>query len=124
MKMNTSLMAPEPAVAAVVGELIRHLLSDSRPAAAALVNRLDDAVRVYEVEFRGFLNGQGHRPPFALGAALATAFQELGEAPERRRALGFRLEALEARFHAAERLFTQRLERPDRRMHAPLLRAS
>lgn len=111
LKTSTS----QSAATAVVGELIRHQISTSRPAANALLARLADGVRAYELEFRGFLNGQTDRPPFELGIVLGTAFQELASMPEHRRALDFRIEALEARFRAAERLFNRRLERGDRR---------
>jgi hypothetical protein len=104
------------AAAAVLGELKRHMLSSSRPAATILVSRLEDAVRTYEVEFRGYLNGQGQRPPLQLGAVISTAFQELASAPDRRRADAFRIDSLEARFHASRRLLTHRLERDDRRL--------
>jgi len=110
MKVRTS----QSVAAAVVGELIRHQISTSPPAAASLLARLSEAVRAYELEFRGFLNGQGDRPPFELGVVLGTAFQELGSRPEPRRIFDFRIEALEARFRAAERLFSRRLERGDR----------
>lgn len=100
--------------AALVGELIRHLLSRDAEVASSLISRLDDAVRTYEVEFRGYLNGQGQRPPLELGAVLATAFGELSAAGGQGGAWRLRLEALEARFHAGRRLLTQRLERDDR----------
>ena len=101
--------------AALVGELIRHLLARDAEVAAPLVARLDEAVLSYEVEFRGYLNGQGKRPPVDLGAVLATAFDELA-AGGRRSIYGFRIEGLEARFRAAERLLTQRLERSGRHL--------
>jgi hypothetical protein len=99
--------------AVLVGELIRHLLTRASEVAPSLVARLEQGVSAYEVEFRGYLNGQGQRPPIELGGTLAAVFVELAavaDGPSR-----FRVEALEARFHAAERLLTQRLERDGRR---------
>jgi hypothetical protein len=101
--------------AALVGELIRHLLARDSEVAPSLFARLEDGVHTYEVEFRGYLNGQGQRPPIELGATLVAAFVELAAAADRHEPSRFRVEALEARFHAAERLLTQRLERDDRR---------
>ncbi len=114
----------QQAADAVLGELMRNLLSTSRRATGALLSSLQEGVRAYEVEFRGYLNGQGLRPPVELGAVLATAFQELGGAPDRRLTLDFRLEALEARFHAARRLLMQRLERDERRSPVRLARTA
>ena len=101
--------------AALVGELIRHLLARAPDVAPSLLAQLDEAVRAIEVEFRGYLNGQGQRPPLELGAVLGTVFVELAAAGSARGASRFHVEALEARFHAARRLLTQRLERDDRR---------
>lgn len=100
--------------AALVGELIRHLLTRDPEVAPSLLARLDEGVRTYEVEFRGFLNGQGQWPPIELGGTLAAAFVELADGDGR--PSRFQVEALEARFHAAERLLTQRLERDGRRV--------
>ena len=101
--------------AGLVAELIRHLLSRDADVAASLVARVEEAVGTYETEFRGYLNGQRQRPPLELGAVLETAFVELAAAGSARGASRFRVEALEARFDAAQRLFRQRLERDDRR---------
>jgi len=102
--------------AALVGELIRHLLARGNEVAPSLLARLEDSVRTYEVVFRGYLNGQGRRPPIELGGTLATAFVELAATGD----LSSRLhvESLEARFRAAERLMAHRLERDDRRSPA------
>ena len=124
MTTERSTLVTHPAATAVVGELMRFLLSGSPGGASApmaLFDRLGEAVRTYEVEYRRYLNGQsldacGRRPPLELGAVLATAFQELAAGADRRQVFGFRLEALEARFRAAQRLLTQRLERADRRL--------
>jgi hypothetical protein len=86
----------------------------SHQAVTAPVSRLEAAVRTYEVEFRGFLNGQGHHPPLELGAVLATAFEELASEPQRQHLLGSRFASLEARFLAAQRLSNERLEQADR----------
>ena len=102
--------------AALVGELIRHLLTRSSEVAPSLLARLEEGVRTYEVVFRGYLNGRGQRPPTELGGTLATAFVELAAAPDGSSRL--RVESLEARFHAAERLMAQRLGRDDRRSPA------
>ncbi|HEV8628752.1 MAG TPA: hypothetical protein VGV61_00445 [Thermoanaerobaculia bacterium] len=126
MSTERTHLVSHPAATAVVGELMRFLLSRSpvgAPAPMPLLDRLDEALRIYEVEYRRYLNGQsgdahGHRPPLELGAVLATVFAELAAGADRRQALGFRLDALEARFRAAQRLLTQRLERADR--HLPL----
>jgi hypothetical protein len=99
--------------AAIVGELIRHLLMRDSEVAPSLLGRLEDGVHKYEVEFRAYLNGQGQRPPIELGGTLAAAFVELAAATDR--PSRFHLDALEARFHAAERLLMHRLERDDRR---------
>jgi hypothetical protein len=101
--------------AALVGELIRHLLANGNGIESAILDRLEHAVRTYEVEFRGYLNGQGQRPPLALGAVLDTVFGELAAGSDSRGASAFRVDALEARFHVAQKLLTQRLERCDRR---------
>lgn len=102
--------------AALVGELIRHLLTPGSEVAPSLLARLEDGVRTYEVMFRGYLNGQGRRPPIELGGTLATAFVELAAAADASSRL--RVESLEARFHAAERLMAHRLGRDDRRSPA------
>ncbi|HEV8239706.1 MAG TPA: hypothetical protein VGS57_10075 [Thermoanaerobaculia bacterium] len=119
---NASLASSQ--AAALVGELMRHLLSRAAEASPALLTRLDEAVRTYEVKFRGYLNGQGQRPPLELGGVLATAFLELAAAGSPRDASRFRVEALEARFHAGERLLNQRLERGERRLPARLGRSA
>jgi hypothetical protein len=102
--------------AALVGELIRHLLTHDPETSPALLARIEDAVHTYETEFRGYLNGQRQRPPVELGAVLKTVFVELAPDAGARTASCFRVETLEARFHAAERLLTQRLERGDRHL--------
>jgi hypothetical protein len=109
------------AAAALVGELMRHLLAAGDGDPGPLATRLEQAVRTYEVEFRGYLNGQGSRPPLELGAVLATVFAELAEAANRL-AAGSRVEELEARFQAARRLLTQRLDCAERRSASGALR--
>ena len=99
--------------AALIGELIRHLLMRDPEVAPSLLNRLEKGVRTYEVEFRAYVNGQGQRPPIELGGTLAAAFVEIAAAAGGKSR--FQVDALEARFHAAERLLTRRLEREDRR---------
>src|SRR5581483_9203179 len=81
---------------------------------AALLRRIEIGVQVYEREFRAFLNGQASRPPGELEMALQAAFDELAQHPRRRCDLGFRLDALEARFHASSRLLAQRMARAER----------
>jgi hypothetical protein len=108
--------------AGLVGELIRHLLARDPDVAPPLLAKLDEAVRAFEVEFRGYLNGQGQRPPLELAAVLGTVFVELAAAGRARGASRFHVEALEARFHAARRLLTQRLEGDDRRRWVSPLR--
>jgi hypothetical protein len=72
---------------------------------AALAGRIEDAVRCYESEYRGFLAGHRRQPPNALASALALAFQVLAADHRLSPASCFRIEAAESRFHAAKRLF-------------------
>lgn len=118
---STSTVSTRVAAAGVVG-VIRHLLDAE--STSALLSGLDEAVRTYEVEFRRYLNGQGQRPPLELGAVLTTAFLALAGADLRSSTTGFRIDALEARFHAARRLLTQRLDRADRRVPMRLARTA
>jgi hypothetical protein len=115
----------QPCAAALLGELMRFLLHD-RPGrtadATTLLRRLDEGLMVYEIEYRGFLNGQGQRPPIELQAALSAAFHELGQHTQGR--LGFRLDSLEARYHASERLLRQRQARGDRAPWVPRTHSS
>lgn len=106
---STSLASRQSA--AITGELIRHLLMRESEVAPSLLGQLEEGVHTYEVDFRAYLNGQGQRPPIELGGTLAAAFVEIAAAAGGKSQ--FQVEALEARFHAAERLLTQRLERKD-----------
>ena len=106
--------ATEDAVAVWVDELISCLPSGRVCFENVIADRLEEAVRSYEVEFRGYLNGQGQRPPLELGTMLVIAFRELAGCKDGRAGRGLRVDALEARFHAARRLMTRRLERADR----------
>ena len=99
--------------AALVGELIRHLLMRAPEVAPSLLSQLEEGVHTYEVEFRAYLNGQAQRPPIDLGGTLAAAFVEIAAAAGGKSQ--FQVDALEARFHAAERLLTLRRERVDHR---------
>jgi hypothetical protein len=75
-------------------------------AMAAVAERIEDAVRCYESEYRGFLGGDRRQPPSELASALSLAFQVLAAADHRLSpATYFRIEAAESRFHAAKRLF-------------------
>ena len=109
--------AVDPAVvAAATRELARRLLAppaERRPP----LELLEGSLRCYEVEYRGFLNRQRRRPPIDLGVALRLAFQALSR-PDLAGPPLLRAQALEARFHAAERLFAQRLDARERRAAA------
>ena len=81
------------------------------------LEQIDRGLRCYEVEYRGFLSRQRRRPPIELEIVLRRAFRALADSVTGAPAL--RLQALEARFHAAERLFAQRLETRDRHALRP-----
>jgi hypothetical protein len=105
------------ALGIVFGALRRHLVA-SRGAQDSgeprLVERVEEAVRRYESEYRGFLAGQRRQPPRELAAALAVVFRELASEPRLRAAAEFRVSVAETRFHAAERLFQRQAERREK----------
>lgn len=106
--------ATDDAVAGWVDELISCVPTDRVVIENVIADRLEQAVRAYEIEFRGYLNGQRQRPPLELAGSLSAAFRDLAGCREGRTERGIRVDALEARFHAARRLLTRRLERADR----------
>ena len=102
------------AAAARMRALIHHLMSGPQEAWSTVLARLERAVCAYEIDFRAFLNGQRHRPPFELGTVLEAAFRQIAAAAERGAVPRLAAETLEARFQAGRRLLMHRLERADR----------
>lgn len=99
-------------VTAATREIVRRMAVAPRCGDHPPLEQLDHGLRCYEVEYRGFLSRQRRRPPIELEIVLRRAFGTLADSVTGAAAL--RLQALEARFHAAERLFAQRLEARDR----------
>jgi hypothetical protein len=104
------------AAGAVFATWRRHLLSGASDDGAerSLLARLEEAVRCYETEYRGFLAGHRRQPPRDLARVLAAAFRALAGDGGLRPAAEFRVNAAEARFHAAARLFSRQEERRER----------
>ena len=112
--------ARPPAVHTAVGELVRHLASAEAagdPADRLALARLARSLQCYECELTRFVARQRRRPPTELGGVLRRVFQVLSAVAIAGPA-GLRLQALESRFHAAERLFAQRLEAREARERA------
>ena len=109
---------PNPlAETAATREIVRRLAAAPRSGDQLPLEQLDRGLHCYEVEYRGFLSRQRRRPPIELEIVLRRAFRALADSATGAPAL--RLQALEARFHAAERLFAQRLELRDRLVLRP-----
>jgi hypothetical protein len=102
----------------VVFGALRHHLVVSRGAddsgEPGLVERIEEAVRRYEGEYRRYLAGQRRQPPSELAGALAVVFRALAADARLQPAAEFRLGVAETRFHAAERLFQRQAERRER----------
>jgi hypothetical protein len=104
----------EQAADARTRELIRRLLASTQEPASTRLGRLEEGVRAYEVDFRAFLNGQRRHPPLELAMVLDAAFRPPFAGTALPAVSRFAVEALKARFHAAQRLLTQRLSRAER----------
>jgi hypothetical protein len=104
-------------VAATTRAIVRRLVTPAPERPRLPLELIDRCLRCYEVEFRGFLNRQRRCPPVDLAATLREAFRALSRV-EATGPPALHLQALESRFHASERLFSQRLGERERSVAA------
>lgn len=112
LETQRSTATDPAAAAAATRDLVQRLLN-AAVAPRLPFDLLERSLRCYEVEYRGFLSRQRRRPPVDLGEALRQAFQALAQL-DLAGSPALRLQSLESRFHAAERLFSLRLDARER----------
>ena len=115
--LTPTVRADPRVVAAATREIVRRFVAPAPQGPRLPLDLIDRCLRCYEVEFRGFLNRQRRCPPVELAATLRETFLALSRV-ETTGPPALRLQALESRFHASERLFAQRLGERERSVAA------
>jgi len=75
----------------------------------SIIDRLEDEIRQYRVEYQRFLNGESHIPPEEERGKIRKQLTSLVAVPQLSAVDRFRLEGLESRYSSLDELFRRRL---------------
>jgi len=75
----------------------------------SIIDRLEDEIRQYRIEYQRFFNGDSHVPPEAQGGKIRKRLRSFVGAPQLSAVDRFRLGGLESRYNSLDELFRRRL---------------